>query len=99
MKCGRFLFTSCSVLVFLLILLFPSAALKGAAEALRSFGTIVLPSLFPFMVATSLLASCGVVDLIAGFLQPLCRKVFGFSGYFAYVFLSAALGGYPVGAR
>lgn len=95
----KFGFILCSIAFFVLIILYPSAGIAGASSALNSWLTIVLPSLMPFCVACTLLSECGVVSLLAGILQRPTRRLFGFSGYFAYVFLSSATSGYPLGAR
>ncbi len=95
----KFLFIICCVLLFCLIILFPTASIKGAANAIRSWLTVVLPSLMPFFIAASLLVQSGIVSLFSSFAEPVTKRLFGFSGYFAYVFLTAALSGYPMGAK
>ena len=60
---------------------------------------MVLPSLMPFFIAASLLVESGVVGLLAGLSGPVTRRLFGFSGYFSYVFLTSAISGYPMGAK
>lgn len=88
----------CAALI-LLILLFPNVALSSASSAISSWMNIVLPSLLPFCIATSLLEECGAVAVIARWLQPFTTKVFGLSGAFSYAFLASCLSGYPVGAK
>ena len=88
----------CGALI-LLILFFPNVALNSASSAISSWMNIVLPSLLPFCIATSLLEECGAVAILAQWLQPFTTKVFGFSGTFSYAFLASCLSGYPVGAK
>ena len=88
----------CCALI-LLILFFPDTALSSASSAISSWLNIVLPSLLPFCIATSLLEECGAVAIFARRLQPLTTKVFGFSGVFSYAFLASCLSGYPMGAK
>ena len=95
----KFLFILAAVLLLLLILLYPSASIDGAKQAIDAWLNIILPSLGPFCMATTLLLSSGVVSLVSAFVGPPIKKIFGFPGYFAYIFLSSALAGYPMGAR
>lgn len=95
----KFLFIICCAVFFFLILFFPSASMEGASKALSSWATVVLPSLMPFFIAASLLVESGVVGLLAGISGPVTRRLFGFSGYFSYVFLTSAISGYPMGAK
>ena len=89
----KFLFIICCAVFFFLILFFPSASMEGASKALSSWATVVLPSLMPFFIAASLLVESGVVGLLAGLSGPVTRRLFGFSGYFSYVFLTSAISG------
>lgn len=93
------LFATFAAALFLLIVLFPAASLAGARDAIDAWLESVLPALLPFFVAASLLSACGATARLAQLLSPAIRAVFGFSGHFAYVFLTAALAGYPMGAR
>ncbi len=88
----------CGALI-LLILFFPNEALLSASSAISSWMNIVLPSLLPFCIATSLLEECGAVAIFARWLQPFTTKVFGFSGVFSYAFAASCLSGYPMGAK
>ena len=88
----------CCALI-LLILFFPNTALASASSAISSWLSVVLPSLLPFCIATSLLEECGAVALFARWLQPITTKIFGFSGAFSYAFLASCLSGYPMGAK
>ena len=60
---------------------------------------ILLPSLFPFFVLSSLLVSSGIVQRLAPRLEHFTRVVFGLPGSCAPAVLLGAIGGYPVGAK
>ena len=60
---------------------------------------VLLPSLFPFFVLSSLLISSGIVQRCAPRLEPLTRALFGLHGSCAAAVLLGAVGGYPVGAK
>lgn len=82
-----------------LFLIYPESCLKAARNGLELWFNTVLPSLFPFVVASFMLLETGVIRLIAHFFAPITRFLFGTSGESAYIFLTSALSGYPVGAR
>lgn len=60
---------------------------------------ILLPSLFPFFVLSSLLISSGIVQRMAPRLEILTLPLFGLPGSCAAAVLLGAVGGYPVGAK
>ncbi len=82
-----------------LFLLYPESCLNAAKDGLELWFFTVLPSLFPFVVASFMLLETGLVRLIAHFFSRGTRFLFNASGESAYIFLASALSGYPVGAR
>ena len=80
-------------------LLYPDNCLKSARYGLDLWFNTVLPSLFPFVLATFMLLETGLIRLVAHFFAPITRFLFNAPGESAYIFLTAALSGYPVGAR
>ncbi len=85
--------------MILLLLLYPDECLSSALNGLTLWLLVVLPSLFPFVLASLMLLQTGIVRLIAHFFSPITRFLFNAPGESAYIFLTAALSGYPVGAR
>lgn len=88
-----------TVVLAVMILIYPQNCLDGARAGLDLWLRAVLPSLFPFMVASFMLLETGIVRFAAHVFAPLTRKLFGAPGESAYIFLASALSGYPVGAR
>ncbi len=90
-----------------LVLLLCAAALsvrtqacsQAAREAVRLCMETVIPSLFPFMVLSSLLVACGTAAALGRRLRGLCGALFGLSGAGAGALALGLVGGYPVGAR
>ena len=82
-----------------MLLIYPEDCLSSAKNGLDIWFSIVVPSLLPFMVASFILLETGIVRLIAHILSPVTRLLFAAPGESAYVFLAAALSGYPVGAK
>ena len=86
-----------ALIVFLL--LYPENCLDSARYGLTLWFNTVLPSLFPFVLASFMLLETGLVRLVAHFFAPATRFLWGSPGESAYIFLTASLSGYPVGAR
>ncbi len=87
------------VALMAIILLKPETYVSSAAEGLKLWALVVVPSLLPFFFFTTMLSKIGVTKRIAKVFDKPCRKIFGVNGISAYVFLMSVLSGYPVGAK
>ena len=94
----RFFGYAAGAALFLLFLFSSAEARQGAAEGLRLWGTLLVPSLLPYFAAAGLLTRLGAVDALARRLAPAASHLFGVSGAGAAVFLLGLSGGYPLGA-
>lgn len=81
------------------LLLHPSLSFKGAGDGLLLWFNVVFPTLFPFLVATSLVTAMDAVPLLMRPFRLILRPVFGLGDAGCYTFLTGLLCGYPVGAR
>lgn len=70
---------------------------KTVTEAVNRCLTVIIPSLYAFMTASSLLASSGL-SVVMGRLLRLPARLFGMSGELFFVMLLSQAGGYPCGA-
>ena len=68
---------------------------EGLSLCVRS----VIPSLFPFMVVTSVLLSLGFGELAAPWLAGLMEPLFRVPGAGSAALLLGLIGGYPIGAQ
>lgn len=92
--------TLCLLLSFLtLLLIYPTESRDAAYEGLRLCITLIIPSLFPFFVLSSLFISMGYVTMLSRFLTPLLWPLFRLNGSCSAAILLGAVGGYPVGLR
>lgn len=80
-----------------LLLNAPGAA-AACREALRTCGTLLIPSLFPFFVLSGFLNQVGLPGALGRLLAPWAGRVFGVSGAGASALLMGLTGGYPAGA-
>ena len=60
---------------------------------------LLIPSLFPFFVLSSLFIATGFVQICSKPTEGMMRRVFGVSGPGAAAFCLGLIGGYPAGAR
>jgi sporulation integral membrane protein YlbJ len=79
--------------------LFPSATFNGAAKGLLLWYNSVLPTLFPFMIISTLLINSNTISLISRILGPVFRRIFHISSSASFAILGGFLCGYPVGAK
>jgi spore maturation protein SpmB len=82
-----------------LLTAFPSAASDGIRHGLTLCGELLIPSLFPTLLAASLLMRSGAIQHWGRILHPVTRRLWGLPGCSGAVFLLSMLGGYPIGAR
>lgn len=82
----------------LLLLSHPSLAFEGAKNGLLLWFNVVLPTLLPFMLCSSLIVSWGGVSILT---RPFCPifHLFRLSEVGSYVLMAGMLCGYPMGAK
>lgn len=88
-----------TVLLAVGLVLFPSDIADASRNALTLCFSVVIPSLFPFFVLSSLTTESGIGHKISLFLSPMMRRVFRIGANGAAALLLGILGGYPVGAN
>ena len=81
------------------LVLFSQTNLIAAKNGLILWATAVIPSLFPFFVATEMLSYTNVVSFLGKWLSPIMRPLFGVPGEGAFAFIMGLISGYPVGAK
>lgn len=99
MKKSKFVVTACALGLMAILFLSGELFVLGVRRGLSYCSGIIIPSLFPFMVASSL-ASCGSLP---AFLKKLTEKpvikLFSLPVESLTVIFLGAVGGYPVGAK
>lgn len=87
-------------LTFILtLLLFSNTNLSAARTGLTLWAKFVVPTLFPFFVATELLLHTNIITIIGKFLNPIMKPIFKVPGISAFAFIMGSISGYPVGAK
>ncbi|MBQ2840653.1 MAG: sporulation protein [Oscillospiraceae bacterium] len=88
-----------SIIVFLSgLVIFPRDVSESVRNALTLCSASVIPSLFPFFVASRLITNLRYSDMLGKKLNGVMRPVFSLDGTMSPALLLGLIGGYPVGA-
>ena len=87
-----FVFTIC-------LIIFSSSNLVAAKAGLNLWATSVVPSLFPFFVATELLVNTHIPYILGKLLNNIMQPIFNVSGEGSFAFIMGIISGYPTGAK
>ncbi|HEX2946456.1 MAG TPA: sporulation integral membrane protein YlbJ [Clostridia bacterium] len=87
------------ILFVLCLILFSGSAVKAAQNGLALWAGVVVPSLFPFFVASEIINSTGFIRTSGVLLEPVMRPVFNVPGSASFALLLGITSGYPVGAK
>ncbi len=90
---------TCLLLVTLGLILWPQESIDAMREGLRLCGNVILPSLFPFFILSSLVVELGMSRYLGRLLEPVMVPLFRVNGTCAAALALGFVGGYPVGAR
>lgn len=81
------------------LVVFSKKSMYSAKTGLDIFINSIIPSLFPFFIATELLSSTNIIQLVGKLLNKFMKPIFNLPGEAAYAFLIGIISGYPVGAK
>ena len=83
----------------LALVLWPGEAMGAMRDGLKLCGNVIVPSLFPFFVLSSLVVELGMSRYLGRLFQPVMAPLFRVNGACASALALGFVGGYPVGAR
>lgn len=81
------------------LVLWPEQAMEAMRDGITLCGNVILPSLFPFFVLSSLVVELGMSRYLGKLLEPIMAPLFRVNGNCATALALGFVGGYPVGAR
>lgn len=81
------------------LVLYPEESVDAAKNGLTLCANVIIPSLFPFFVLTTLIVQLGLSNYFGRVLEPIMRPLFNVNGACATAFVLGFIGGYPVGAK
>ena len=99
MKVKKWMPVTAVLAIVILLLLRPQEAAEAVRVGLALCGRTVIPSLFPFFAAISLLLQLGAAEALSGLFRPVMQPLFRLRGECALPLLAGLLGGYPSGAK
>ena len=86
-------------MLFVLILSYPALSLSYAANGLKLWFDRMVPTLFPFMLLSTVMIRQNLTEGFASFLYPIAGRLYGMSRNCVYCLLLGFLCGFPMGAR
>lgn len=87
-----------SILV-LFCIIYPESMISSTKSALTLWATIIVPSLFPFMILSNLIQQTAVPFILGKTLSPLMNIIFSLPGISSLAIILGMTGGYPIGAK
>lgn len=85
-------FTACLVI-------FSNSNLSAAKSGLVLWANSIVPSLFPFFVATELLSHTNFTYYLGKILNKIMKPIFNVRGEGSFAFIMGIISGYPIGAK
>lgn len=86
-------------LFIFLLLLFSKTTLVASRNGLLLWATCIVPSLFPFFIATELLNQTKIPYWVGKLFSKFMQPLFNVPGEGAYAFIMGVICGYPTGAK
>lgn len=80
------------------LILFPKEAIEVGKDAVSLCLNSVIPTLFPYLVASGYLSASGIASSFSRYLSPFMRPLFGVSGSGSITLVLGTVSGYPIGA-
>lgn len=87
------------ILFTICLVIFSRSNLEAAKSGLLLWANNVVPSLFPFFIATELLRYTNIIRLLGRYFNKLMRPIFNVPGEGTFAFIMGIISGYPTGAK
>lgn len=81
------------------LVIFPKQSVEAAGEGLKLCANVIIPSLFPFFVISTMTVELGLAGKLGRLTEGIMRRLFNVSGACSSAFILGFIGGYPVGAK
>lgn len=99
LKIKRNIFSIAFLSFSIFLLVFSKSNLSSAKNALMLWAGSVVPSLFPFFVASELLMYTNIINILGRLFTKFMRPLFNVGGEGSLAFIMGLISGYPVGAK
>lgn len=81
------------------ILIFPEVSCNSAEQAIEMCLSVLVPTLFPFLVLSGIFIKCGFAERLGRVLDRFTQKVFRVGGNCSSAMILGLVSGFPVGAK
>ncbi len=98
-KIKKNIFAILFLLFSISLLIFANNNLLAVKSGLTLWATSVVPTLFPFFVATELLMHTNIIYYFGKLLNKFMKPLFNIRGEGAFCFIMGLISGYPIGAK
>ena len=88
-----------TLFVSAVLLMLPDTAIDYMKKGLLLCAHSLIPSLFPFMIISEIIVSCGIGQFISRPLSPVFKRLFGIGDAGTCATVIGLLCGFPIGAR
>ena len=88
-----------SILFLITLLIYSKTNMEAVKQGLELWVNHVIPSLFPFLIATEILCCTNIVYLLGKILYKPVHKIFNVPGEGAFALVMGIISGYPSGAK
>lgn len=89
----------CLFAVLMALVIFPEESISAAGGGLQLCGSVIVPSLFPFFVISSLIIELGTAEKLGRIIAPVTGRLFNIGPASSAALILGFAGGYPVGAK
>lgn len=97
-KRRKYIIPALILMLYTALLFNTQTAVRGIADAIKLCTNILIPSIFPFTVATDMLMTCGIGEYLSHFIKRPFERLFHISSGLALPYLIGILSGYPQGS-
>jgi len=98
-KIKQLIFPTILVLFTACLIIFSNSNLSAAKSGLVLWANSIVPSLFPFFIATELLSHTNFAYYLGKVLNKLMKPIFNVRGEGSFAFIMGIISGYPIGAK
>ena len=95
----KYFFSVLCIIFMISLIIFSETNFIAAKNGLKLWGESVLPTLFPFFVATELLCNTNLIYVLGKYLRNIVNKLFNVPGEGVIALLLGIISGYPTGAK
>lgn len=88
-----------SILFIIFLVMYSKENILAAKEGLDLWINNVIPSLFPFFIATEILCQTNIINILGKILQKPISKLFNVPGQGVFALIMGTISGYPSGAK